>query len=586
MMQLPEALAGEDRRDLERQILEAMERRSRPGIAGYPAMCVAMGFVASFEWRHPVVYFSVTGLSVVIAVVRGGWQRRPAVSPGAFYGLLLASVACWVVVQCLTVLQFEFGAMTFVALLISTGTATIAIYNYSPNWDLVRIILLVLMVPTSACLLVLDDPKARWTAVLLVACVAYFWLLGRKLHAEYWDGFTSSRLLEQAKEGAERSNRAKSEFVANMSHEIRTPINGILGMARLLRQADLPGEVHEYADKIHWSAQMLLGLVSDVLDFSKIEAGMLALETAPFAPRTELERLAGLFASRAAAKGLELRLAVGDNLPEWVEGDAARWRQVLVNLVGNAIKFTARGEVAIEVTPEAVSAGAATLRVAVRDTGIGIPPEALETLFDPFTQADSSTTRRYGGSGLGLAICKSLVEAMGGRIAIESAPGVGSTFSFVTTFARCEAPEDDTTVSELLEQRLAAGNHRVLVVEDNAVNQLVARRQLESIGLEVDVAGNGLEALDALAASHYDLVLMDCQMPELDGYETTRRIRRQQGGNWQVPVVALTAHALAGDRERCLAAGMNDYLAKPFREDQLAAVVGRWIGKSGVEVAV
>jgi len=675
----------------------------------------------------------LTGLSIVLAVTRGvlfaNVKRRSDRRQGWFYGLLLASLGCWVAVQCLTILCFGFSGVTFVAMLISTGTGAIAIYNYAPHWDLVRTMLLVLIVPTSVSLLSINDHVARWTALLLAACFAYFWLLGRTLHGEYWQGLTSSWLLTRratelettraelkraysevekslaeldrdyrhifeaahdailifepeheivleanqraceiygiprselvgmsirelskdvgagrqhvaatladsgdytfetvqyrhdgqeivldinasvieyrgqrailslnrdvterkkteelrlAKEAAERSNRAKSEFLANMSHEIRTPINGILGMARLLRHAS-PGEVREYAEKVHWSAEMLLGLVNDVLDFSKIEAGKLALETAPFSPRTELERLAGLFAPRTAAKGLELRLEVGDGLPEWVEGDAARWRQVLVNLMSNAIKFTSRGSVTIEVEPETVGDGAATIRVAVRDTGIGIAREALESLFDPFTQADSSTTRRFGGSGLGLAICKSLVEAMGGRIGVESAPGEGATFWFAITFARGEAPEDDTTVTGYLVQRLAGGDHRVLVVEDNAVNQLVARRQLETIGLHVDVAGNGLEALDALAASHYDLVLMDCQMPELDGYETTRRIRREKGGNWQVPVVALTAHALAGDRERCLAAGMNDYLAKPFREMELAAVVGRWIGKSGVE---
>jgi PAS domain S-box-containing protein len=524
----------------------------------------------------------------------------------------------------------------------------------------------------------------------------------------------AQRETEKAKDAALELARMKSEFLANMSHEIRTPMNAIIGMAGLLQDTPLTPRQKDYANTITTAGEALLDIINDILDFSKIESGKLVLEKADFDLRETVESTLDLLAPRAQAKGLELASSLAHGVPAAMRGDAGRLRQVLMNLLGNSVKFTERGEILVRVSRADAGPGSAVLRFEVKDTGIGVPPEAQRTLFSAFVQADASTTRKYGGTGLGLSICKRLVEMMGGEIGMESEPGRGSTFWFTIPLeeARSAPPPpdasalagvralvvDDNAASreivsihladwkmaaeaaasaraalEALRRAAASGSpfrlvitdmqmpemdglmlaaavkgdpalagtrvvmmtslgqdfsrldreaaglaacvhkplrraallsaltaalsgrpekdgedkgqeeaaapkryFRVLVAEDNAVNQKVAVRQLEKLGYECDLAANGIETLEAMKRRHYDLVLMDCNMPEMDGFQATAEIRRMEGDQRHTPVVAMTANALEGDREKCLAAGMDGYIPKPVRLENLAETLKQW----------
>ncbi len=407
----------------------------------------------------------------------------------------------------------------------------------------------------------------------LIAVIILWWLLVRLLYKQQRQLFTLNKELESA-------TAAKSEFLASMSHEIRTPMNGVLGMASVLMSTDLSAKQRKQVLTIKHSGEALLSLLNDILDLSKIEARCVELEVLNFDLQSLLESVEAFWESQFQGKKLGFSIEVEPDVASTLKSDPTRIRQILFNLIGNAVKFTKDGGVKVIVSQEALQNNELELRFAVIDTGIGIAPETQTKLFNKFAQADSSVTRNYGGTGLGLAICKQLAELMGGKIGMESAPGRGSTFWFTI---RCEpgdpqAVEAEQWIAETDDITLPVSdqNLRILIAEDNNVNQMVLNAILSKTGHHVDMVSNGIEAVAAVMRCQYDLILMDVQMPEMDGVTAARKIRELHGAAEKIPIIAVTANAMLGDREKYLDAGMTDYISKPINSQKLLSVLAKY----------
>ena len=387
---------------------------------------------------------------------------------------------------------------------------------------------------------------------------------------------TDITALRQAMFDAQQANRAKSSFLANMSHEIRTPMNGVIGMTTFLRESSPTVQQLEYIEAIQLSGQHLLSIINDILDLSKIEAGKLELEQQAFCLTKVLELVSPMFQMRAAQKGLEFRLELNEDIPSWLMGDPTRIQQVVTNLVGNAIKFTTQGWIALRCRVVGQQNSIVKLRIEVEDSGIGIAKEKQSKLFTPFVQADSSSTRLFGGTGLGLAICKELAIAMNGDVRLYSEASKGSLFAFEFDAALTDVPMPNVAHTPTVQTLEGIG--KILLVEDNDVNLKIAGTILRKNGLSFDAARNGQEALQMVGKGDYALVLMDCQMPIVDGYETTEQIRNHMEYSLvrNIPIVAMTAHAMKGEREKCLSAGMNDYITKPIDHAQMIQKIAQW----------
>jgi signal transduction histidine kinase/CheY-like chemotaxis protein len=517
---------------------------------------------------------------------RGGnlYRSRRTVWMTILFATVLPPTLMWDVFYCLLALRYGSDHWDpMLLLLCMVCTCFGALHSFTPNLPLMcsyQYTLLAGPVLVNTCL---RNPHHWMIAAGIGALLIFITVQGKVLHRQYWRGLENQDALRKLIRQAEAASEAKSAFLANMSHEIRTPLHGLLGMIAVTLESEISSEQREQLELARHSGLLLQGILNDVLDLSKIEAGRVVLEETDFDLEAMLRDITGLVSPEARRKGLGLRLQYHGDLPRWFRGDPGKLRQIALNLIGNALKFTAAGEVAVIVTAGPPDPGGSGVTIAVRDTGIGITAEQQTRLFEKFSQADVSITRKYGGTGLGLVISKRFADLMGGSVGVRSVAGAGSTFWTTLPLSPVPPPAAPKARPPGRPGRLPGRQERILVVDDNPINQTVMARLLEQRGFTVDLAPDGRDAVPISSAVPYSLVFMDCQMPDVDGYQATREIRAReaQSGRPRTPVVAMTANAMSGDREACIEAGMDDYVSKPLAVEELERVLSQWMAPPG-----